>query len=722
MNYWLLTTEFPPIHGGGISTYCWHTAKMMIQHGHQVTVFVNDYSVKSIQHESPQNNLTLVRFNPVLVSKGKALGTNARLSLEFANVVEQEMKQKGVPDVLETQDYAGIGYYTLQKKQLLYPLFRDLKVVMTMHAPSFLYFEFNQVPLYKFPEYWIGEMEKASIRMADLVISPSNYLIEELNSRMNLKEKNPIRIFNPYVSEIARGEVPVYEEGDLVFFGKLTPQKGVLEMLSYLKKMWDNGFDKTISIIGGGAHYFYPVQEDMSLYVKKIYAAYIKKGLIKFEGNMPPNELNERLRKAHVVITPSIVDNLPYAVLEAMAMGKIVLSSSNGGHTEVMETGENSFVFHHEIKNSFESTLTNILSKPRQELTEIGKKAQESVFTATNYETVYTQKQIELAKLVANKEKKVEFDFIEIINKKETVESIKESTKDLLSIVIPYYNMGAYIEETLDSLMKVQQVKLEIIIINDGSTDQASRSKLEEIEKKYPVTIFHKENEGLSIARNYGADRTNGEFMAFLDADDTVEPSYYSKALEVLKQYNNVSFVGCWAQYFENSKDIWPTFNPEPPYLLVHNMINSSALVYKKQDFISFGKNDAKFIYGMEDYDSVISMVKKGARGVSLPETWWNYRIRNNSMAQSFTKDKELYLYRLISEKHKQFFASYADRISNLLNYNGSGISFDNPTRDRSKFDSAKYGKLTNSIVRILKSNKWLRNIAKKIYRKIYNN
>jgi len=579
MNYWLLTTEFPPIHGGGISTYCWHTAKMMANNGHSVKVFVNDYNVSGTLRESPIANVEIIRFSPNQVSKGKILGTDARLSMEFAHIIELEMIQKGIPDILETQDYKGISYYILQKKKLLYPYFKELKVVLTMHAPSFLYFEYNQVPRFKFPDYWAGEMEKATIRMSDLVISPSQYLIDELTPRMNLLDKNPVRIFNPYNNEWSSGEIPEFEEFDLVFFGKLTPQKGGLEMLSYLKDMWDNGFDKPISIIGGGQHFFYPVQSDMIDYVKKKYKHYIDKGLIRFEGNMKPALLKERLKKAHIIIMPSIVDNLPYAVLESMAMGKIVMTSTNGGHTEIIKNNKSGFIFRHDEMKSFENTMYSILSKSKDELTLIGKEAQIAVEKTTNYKSVYAEKNLELEKLANQETLSENFDFIEVIDRKENDTVSLNDEKGLLSIVIPYFNMGSYIEDTIKSLTKVSYAPLEIIIVNDGSTEDASIRKLQEINEKHNVTIYNKENEGLSLTRNYGSDKATGEFLAFLDADDTVSPDYYKRATEVLKHYTNVSFVGCWAQYFGESKSTWPTFNPEPPYLLVHNMINSSALI-----------------------------------------------------------------------------------------------------------------------------------------------
>jgi len=502
-----------------------------------------------------------------------------------------------------------------------------------------------------------------------------------------------------------------------VFFGKLTPQKGCLEMFAYLQKMWDNGFTKKLTIIGGGNHFFYPFQEDMVEYVKKRYATYISDGLIQFEGNMPPDKLKERLKKAHVIITPSIVDNLPYAVLESMALGKLILASSNGGHTEIIKHGVNGFIFEHGLDGGFENALHELLQLTNDEAREIGLQAQKAVETCTNYESVYLEKIKVISELIQNQTEETTFPFIEIIPR--SAPKPTEANNSKLSIVIPYYNMGAYIHDTIASLKQITHDEVEIILVNDGSTDTKSLEVLDTLKDDDRITQYSTPNQGLSLARNFGASKSTGTYLAFLDADDTISPEYYKRAIEVLKQYTNVSFVGCWAQYFGESKDSWPTFNPEPPYLLVHNMINSSALVYKKEDFLSFGQNDPTLLYGMEDYDSVISMVKNGARGVAFPELWWQYRIRKNSMAQSFTKNKELYLYRKISEKHKDFFGQYGAEIANILNHNGPGIHFNNPTWPLNTMLGSKI--FSGRLALRIKKNPTIRFLAKKIYKKLNN-
>lgn len=713
MKYWLITTEFPPIHGGGISTYCYHTAKMLTSQGHELKIFIQDHSVQDFTEENLQGLGSLIRFNPERSSLKKCLGYEARLSMEFSNIVEQLIKRDGKPDYIETQDYLGIGYYLQQKSWMNYAHLKDIPIIVCMHAPSFLYLEFNQSPHYKLPTYWTGEMEKACIAMADLLISPSQYLIDVLKEKLDFPIDNAVKLFNPFELDDEPHEPKEYNEGELAFFGKLTPQKGCLEMFEYLKQMWDNGFDKRLKVIGGGSHFFYPKQMDMQDYIKNKYAAYIQKGLVVFEGNVPPHQLHDHLASAQLVIVPSIVDNLPYAVIEAMQLGKVVLASDCGGQKELVESGKNGYIFKHTFEN-FQKNLTKLLSLNRDEIHEIGKKAKATILGELNYSSIYEQK-ISLLKNISKRERIFPFTGITLMPEK--LYSLDGQAK--LSVVIPFYNLGDTIEQSIQSILKSSYKNIEIIVVNDGSDNLASIKKLKELENKYELKILHKINSGLADSRNFGAQAASGDYLAFLDADDTVEPEYFAKAIKLLSSYENLHFVGCWAQYFGESNDIWPAFNPEPPYLLYHNMINSSALVYKKESFLKFGLNKKKMLYGMEDYESLINMVKNGARGVALPEVLWNYRIRKNSMQQSFNTNKRQYLYSLIVGEHRKFFNLYGAELSKLLNYNGPGYMMENPSIGNVK--DKLLDLVPQKIMNIVKKNTVLRMFGRIAY-KILNN
>ena len=716
MNYWILTSEFPPLYGGGISTYCYETVNMLFKNGHDVTVFVPNYSCTSIKRQEKQG-YEIVYFNPNEFYTKSFLGHEANLSFAFSQVVKHQIEKHGAPDIIESQEYMGIAYYLLQFKKLNYTLFKDLKVVITLHAPSFLYLEYNQVNFYRMPYYWVGEMEKFCIIAADCLISPSKYLVDEIGKRMNFDTSKVHIIKNPY-SPSKKDNNKTIKQNKITFFGKLTPQKGSLELLKYFDLLWVKGFLHPLYMIGGGDHFYHPEGVFMNDFIHKKYKSRIKSKLLRLLGSIPPDKLNDHLEDTHLVVIPSLVDNLPYTVLEAMGMGKIVLASIQGGQSEVINDAEDGFLFDHTQPDSFEKQIKHILNLSLENIEEIASKAKKKIELNYSFEKIYSEK-IKIIESVCSL-KNIDFPFLNSVNKQINQEINNLKKENLLSVVVPYYNMGAYVNETIDSILNSEYKNIEIIIVNDGSTDKSSIDVLEMLKLKNSIQVIHQNNQGLAIARNKGAMQASGEFLAFLDPDDSVEPTYYKKAIDILNDINNVYFVGCWAKYFDGANGHWPAFTPEPPYLLFHNMINSSALVYKKDAFLKSGLNDSQMIFGMEDYESVISMLSKGYQGIVIPEPLWNYRIRKNSMARMFTVDKQIFLYRLISEKHSEYFAKFASQLTNLLNANGPGIHIDNPTVIYNLPGANLFStKVKQKIIGLIKTNNLLRKTALYIKRNL---
>lgn len=719
LNYWLITTEYPPHKGGGIGTYCYETACMLRDNGHEVTVFVYDLSLTT-DKISIENGIRVVRFVPEKTGATHFLGFTAALSYEYAQIVKLYSEKEGIPAIIESQEYLGIAYYLQQFKLLGYNYFKDISIIITCHAPSFICLEYNHVPVYQFPDYWTGQMEKSSIRCADILISPSRYFVNQAKERMEWSGLQELYLANPLKTH-TKNSALAFTPNYIVFFGKLAPLKGTFELLRYFKEMWDGGFSHPLHMIGGTQQIFHPERLTMGDWVRKNYPSYIEKGLLLLHGEYTPEEAREKLQQAHVVVVSSLFDNLPYTVLEAMSRGKVVLASVQGGQSEVIIHGENGFLFDHSINEDFKNKLLSVLNLSDTQLHSIGENARKIIEKHYSYEVVYPLKKKIIRESLENRAERKQFPFQHQPDKISGPDATNESVKGLLSVVIPFYNMGKYIEECVQSVCNSAYPEKEIIIIDDGCTDKESLSKLGIIKEKYPVIIHHKRNEGLPEARNTGAVLSRGEFLAFLDADDTVHKNYYDKAIHVLKNYDNVHFAGCWTKYFGDSTDTWPTFNPEPPYLLIHNMVNSSSLVYKKSAFLKAGINDRAFVYGMEDWDSVINMVENNLNGIVLPETLFNYRVRKGSMARNFTRVKRLYLHYLVSKKHNKLYEKYATDIVNLLQANGSSLNFDNPTLDLpgSFYLPLIPGRWQEKLKRKVKRNRILRNFAYSIYKKV---
>ena len=672
-KYWLLTTEYPPLSGGGISTYCFFTAQMFAENGYLVTVFIVDDSIDNLSI-TVSEKIRLIRFNPNTGNLRSFLGYTAMVSYAFATVVMDMIIKEGKPDFIEAQDYLGISYYITQFKHTGYALLKDIPIIITLHSPAFIYLEYNRVPTYRFPDFWTGEMEKQAIVAADALISPTNFLIKEISKYISLTGKQIGIIANPY--KINNDNNTEFIKNKIIYYGKLSPQKGSFELIKYFKELWDEGFSYPLTIIGGTDIVYHPEMKTMGQIIRKKYAHYIAKGLLIFSGKIPPAKISEYIGDAHVIIVPSIVDNMPYVVMEAMGIGKVVLASIQGGQKEMIDDGKDGFLFNHSDQITFKKQLNKILSLDKEQVNSIGYNARQRVKDSYSFEDIFNKKVAFIEQI--NKTPKNIFPFLY----QETITPVIEKAfvKELLSVIIPFYNLGNYIEECVNSILASSYKKIEILIIDDGSTDEAGAGKLKLLAEIDKVTVIRKNNSGLAETRNFGANIAKGEFIAFIDADDKVHVYYYEKAIAALTYNDNVFFVGSWVKYFENSSNVWPAFTPQPPYALLHNPINSSALVYKKNAFLTSGGNDKKVDYGIEDYESVIQMLHHGYNGVVLPEILFYYRVRTGSMIRNITAAKLLYSNKYINEKHKFFYTKFAIQIINLLNANGPAHLYDNPT------------------------------------------
>lgn len=712
MKYWLLTTEYPPFYGGGISTYCYHTACMLSENGHQVTVFVNDKTVASFLIEQTAA-ARIIRFNPSITNSQTFLGDITNLSYAFALIVKKLIEQEGKPDMIEAQDYNGIAYFLLQHRACLSDWCSDIKILLTLHATSFLYMEYNQISLYKKPNFWIGEMERFCMQAADLVISPSAYLLKEIRERFTIRNPHVYVVPNPYTfqSPEIQEENPFILNNDLTFYGKLSPQKGAFRILEIFQKLWDKGFKQSFTMIGDQDIVFHPLKVTMGAIIKKKYRYYIQQKLLLLKNKISPAERADFLSKSSIIIIPSTVDNLPYAVIEMMALGKILIVSAQGGQAEIISDGVDGFVFDYNTPDSFEHVLQKAVQLNRIERIAISGKAIKKIKDDYNYDKIYKAKFELIQKIRGEADYPTVFPFIRPFPIKGIVS--KEPVNSLLSVVVPYYNMGKYVDETIHSILNSTYSELEIIIVNDGSTDEYSIKKLEQYNAHKQIRIIHKQNAGLAETRNVGVENAKGTYLAFLDSDDTVHPTYYAKAMHILQHYSNVHFVGAWTKYFGNSKNCWPTFNPEPPLLLTHNMINSSSLVYKTHSFLAVGKNDKRFKIGLEDYESVLSLVKHGMNGVAIPEILFNYRVRNNSMIKGVNNKVRAAYYTEISTKHADLYGKFNEEINNLLKENGAPLTIDNSTLDNFPFHNVPIiGAVSRKMILFLKSNPRLKNIA----------
>ncbi len=179
------------------------------------------------------------------------------------------------------------------------------------------------------------------------------------------------------------------------------------------------------------------------------------------------------------------------------------------------------------------------------------------------------KKLIKLKKKIVNKLKKKEKEniIVDEVNKQEDKASISQNPK--VSVILPIYNVGKYLRQSLDSLINQTLKEIEIICVNDGSTDD-SYDILEEYKAKDSrIKVIHKENKGTGAARNDGLRIATGECIGFVDPDDWVKPNMFERLYNLIKE-KNLDIAMCMPDGFDEKNQINTPF----PYFVDANFEN----------------------------------------------------------------------------------------------------------------------------------------------------
>ncbi|WP_373033199.1 glycosyltransferase [Sulfurovum sp.] len=247
-------------------------------------------------------------------------------------------------------------------------------------------------------------------------------------------------------------------------------------------------------------------------------------------------------------------------------------------------------------------------------------------------------------------------------------------TKDdiKVSIVIPVYNAEEHITETLDSATSQTLHEIEIICVDDCSTDNSIKIIQDYIQKDKRVSLIKlKQNSKTSVARNTGIKEAKGEFILPLDADDTIDETYCEKAFNVFRDYPNISVVYSKANMF-NENTIWQ-WNLRPyssKKIIDDNMVFCSGL-FRKSDWEKLGGYNENMKEGYEDWDFWLKFTEQEMKFYRIPEILFHYRQLEKSR-HSITKNKKKskHLLNQMSNNHPTLYQYYKTKkvLKSLLN------------------------------------------------------
>lgn len=236
---------------------------------------------------------------------------------------------------------------------------------------------------------------------------------------------------------------------------------------------------------------------------------------------------------------------------------------------------------------------------------------------------------------------------------------MEESELPLVSVIIPCYNHGDFLEETIQSVLSQTYKHFEIVIINDGSTDISTNRLLGEVH--WPNTAVIKiENSGVSYARNLGIARSKGKYLLPLDGDDKIAPTYLEKAVQILEM-TDATVVTPMVEYFGKKRGNYrlPEYSLEG--LMGQNLLVCTSM-FRRSDFEKTQGFNVNMKKGFEDWDFWLTLLKKGGKVHLIKEVLFFYRIRRSSRNASISLEEQSILRKQIYYNHIDLFStSYLD-------------------------------------------------------------
>ena len=211
----------------------------------------------------------------------------------------------------------------------------------------------------------------------------------------------------------------------------------------------------------------------------------------------------------------------------------------------------------------------------------------------------------------------------------------------LISVIVPIYNVAAYLPRCLDSIIGQTYPNLEIILVDDGSPDACPKICDEYAAKDKRIKVIHQKNKGLPASRNVGLDCAHGEFVAFVDSDDWLDTTCYEQLLK-RQQEADMVFCGLYFAWDTRTQEHLFAMQHQPGFLtpeqfllfLIQQGNFSSWNKLYRRSWVGQTRFDARYTIA-EDWTFVSQLAKKGGRVAQINVPLYFYYQRPDSMLRT---------------------------------------------------------------------------------------
>ena len=218
----------------------------------------------------------------------------------------------------------------------------------------------------------------------------------------------------------------------------------------------------------------------------------------------------------------------------------------------------------------------------------------------------------------------------------------------LISVIVPVYKVEDYLDQCVQSISRQTYSNLEIILVDDGSPDKCPKMCEEWAARDSRIKVLHKQNGGLSSARNAGLDICSGEFIAFVDSDDWLKEEMYQILYDTIER-ENADICACnIIRCYQDKEAIWGTrmYMSGGPDKMLDMLYSDSGFpvaswnkLYKRKLWENFRFPEGKLC---EDAFTTYLLLDKANKIVQIPDALYCYRIRPESIMTSSFSQKSM--------------------------------------------------------------------------------
>ena len=217
----------------------------------------------------------------------------------------------------------------------------------------------------------------------------------------------------------------------------------------------------------------------------------------------------------------------------------------------------------------------------------------------------------------------------------------------LISVIVPVYNVEKYLDQCMESIVAQSYRHLEILVVDDGSTDASGTMCDQWALRDQRIRVIHQNNGGLSAARNTALDVMHGDVVMMVDSDDVLHPHCAAILLDIMRQQQATMVVGRYIPFTGNTPE-WPASASSQPAIHRFDKRNAMLAVLYQQGLThsAWGRlyqaslfNDIRYPVGMyyEDFAIIYPLLNKCETVVTVDATIYGYRQRQSSILDSFS-------------------------------------------------------------------------------------